>query len=33
MEIVNESDNKPNELWVDHGREFYHKPINLCKNG
>ena len=25
MEIVNESDCKPNKLWVDQGKEFYNK--------
>ena len=25
IEIVNESNRKPNELWVDQGREFYNK--------
>ena len=30
IEIVNESNRKPNKLWVDQGREF---AINLCKNG
>ena len=25
MEIVNESNRKPNKLWVDQGREFYNK--------
>ena len=25
IEIVNESNRKPNKLWVDQGREFYHK--------
>ena len=25
MEIVNESNCKPNKLWVDRGREFYNK--------
>ena len=25
MEIVNESDRKPNKFWVDQGREFYNK--------
>ena len=24
-EIVNESNRKPNKLWVDQGREFYNK--------
>ena len=27
MEIVNESNCKPNKLWVDQGREFYNKLI------
>ena len=26
IEIVNESNRKPNKLWVDQGREFYNKP-------
>ena len=30
IKIVNESNRKPNKLWVDQGREFYNK---LCKNG
>ena len=30
IEIVNESNHKPNKLWVDQGREFYNK---LIKNG
>ena len=30
IEIVNESDRKPNKLWVDQGREFYNK---LLQNG
>ena len=25
IEIVNESNRKPNELWVDQGRQFYNK--------
>ena len=25
MEIVNESNRKPNKLWFDQGREFYNK--------
>ena len=25
MEIVNESNRKPNKLWVDQGRKFYNK--------
>ena len=25
IEIVNESNHKPNKLWVDQGREFYNK--------
>ena len=34
MKIVNESNRKPNRLWVDRGSEFYNKlTINLCKNG
>ena len=34
MEIVNESDRKPNKFWVDQGREFYNKLIQewLDKN-
>ena len=27
VEIVNESDHKPNKLWVDQGREFYSSPM------
>ena len=27
IEIVNESNHKPNKLWVDQGREFYNKLI------
>ena len=27
IEIVNESNRKPNKLWVDQGREFYNKLI------
>ena len=27
MEIVNESNCKPNKLWVDQGREFYNKLV------
>ena len=27
IEIVSESDCKPNKLWVDQGREFYNKFI------
>ena len=27
IEIINESNGKPNKLWVDQGREFYNKPI------
>ena len=30
MEIVNESNRKPNKLWIDQGGEF---TMNLCKNG
>ena len=25
IEIVNESNRKPNKLWIDQGREFYNK--------
>ena len=34
-EIVNESNRKPNELWVDQGREFQNKPMQkwLDNNG
>ena len=28
--IANESKRQPNNLWIDHGREF---TITLCKNG
>ena len=27
IEIVNESNHKPNKLWIDEGREFYNKLI------
>ena len=27
IKIVNESNRKPNKLWVDQEREFYNKPI------
>ena len=27
IEIVNESNRKPNKLWVDQGGEFYNKPM------
>ena len=27
IEIVNESNRKPNKLWVDQGREFYNKRM------
>ena len=27
IEIVNESNRKPNKLWVDQGREFYNKVM------
>ena len=27
MKIVNESNRKPNKLWVNQGREFYNKLI------
>ena len=27
IEIVNESNRKPNKLWVDPGREFYDKLV------
>ena len=30
IEIVNESNRKPNKLWVDQGKKFI---MNLCKNG
>ena len=30
IEIANESNREPNNLWVDQGREL---TINLCKNG
>ena len=35
MEIVNESNRKPNKLWVDQGREFYNKLMQewLDNNG
>ena len=28
IEIVNESNRKPNKLWVDQGREFYNKIMH-----
>ena len=28
IEIVNESNHKPNKLWVDQGREFYNKLMH-----
>ena len=28
MEIVNESNRKPNKLWIDQGREFYDKLMH-----
>ena len=27
-EIVNESNHKPNKLWVDQGKEFYNKRMH-----
>ena len=27
IEIVNESNRKPNKLWIDQGREFYNKLL------
>ena len=30
IEIVNESKHKPNQLWVDKGREFYKSPMQKC---
>ena len=30
IEIVNESNHKPNKLWVDQGREFYNKRMQEC---
>ena len=30
IEIVNESNRKPNKLWVDQGREFYNKLTQEC---
>ena len=27
IEIVNESNHKPNKLWLDQGKEFYNKII------
>ena len=34
IEIVNESNRKPNKLWVDQWREFYNKLMQewLCNN-
>ena len=30
IKIVNESNHKPNKLWVDQGREFYNKLTQEC---
>ena len=30
IEIVNESNSKPNKLWVHQGREFYNKLMQEC---
>ena len=30
MEVVNECNGKPNNLWVDQGREFYNKLMQEC---
>ena len=27
IETVNESNRKPNKLWVDRGKEFYNSPM------
>ena len=32
IEIVNESNRKPNKLWVDQRREFYNKLMKECLN-
>ena len=32
MEIVNESNRKPNKLWADQGREFYNKLMQEWLN-
>ena len=32
MEIINESNRKPNKLWVDPGRELQYYRIS-CNNG
>ena len=31
IEIVNESNSKPNRLWVDQGREFYNKHARMIR--
>ena len=30
IKIVNESNHKPNKLWVDQGRKFYNKLMQEC---
>ena len=30
IEIVNKSKRKPNNLWVDQGRDFYNKLMQKC---
>ena len=32
IEIVNESNRKPNKLWVNQGREFYNKLMQWLDN-
>ena len=32
IEIVNESNHKPNKLWVDQGKEFYNNDNTLDNN-
>ena len=32
IEIVNESNHKPNKLWVNQGREFYNKLMQWLDN-
>ena len=30
IKLVNESNHKPNKLWIDQGREFYNKRMQEC---
>ena len=30
IEIVNESNHKPNKLWIDQGKEFYNRFMQKC---